>query len=203
MANHVYFNITSDEPMENCFKEETVTRDYGNGPFEFTELANVCYQPFMQEAMKDEKVDAEGWPKDSWNWHVDNCGAKWVNLEDADESYLTGYSAWSPPIEMLEHLGKFLGQELRMTYEDEFRNFFGYYDTESFNGTVVADHYEIEDSEFVECLEGAFGKEYNENEDFEWWEEYTLENGNTVIPSEFADEVVYNFFITKELQLPE
>jgi len=38
MANHVYFNITSDEPMENCFKSETATRDYGNGPFEFTEL---------------------------------------------------------------------------------------------------------------------------------------------------------------------
>ena len=44
MANHVYFNITSDEPMENCFKSETVTRDYGNGPFELTELVNVCYQ---------------------------------------------------------------------------------------------------------------------------------------------------------------
>ena len=69
------------------------------------------------------------------------------------------------------------------------------YDTESFNRTVVAEHYEIEDSEFVECLEGAFGKEYNENEDFDWWEEYTLENGDTIIPSEFADEVVYNFFI--------
>ena len=104
MANHVYFNITSDEPMENCFKSEKFTRDYGNGPFELTELVNVCNQPFMQEAIKDEEVDEDGWPKDSWNWHVDNCGAKWVNLEDHDEYYLSGYSAWSPPIPMIEHL---------------------------------------------------------------------------------------------------
>ena len=134
--------------------------------------------------------------------------SKWVNIEDFDQYSISGYSAWSPVIPIVENLTEYLSKfdpnvTISMTYEDEFRNFFGYYDTESFNGTVVADHYEIEDSEFVECLEGAFGKEYNENEDFEWWEEYTLENGNTVIPSEFADEVVYNFFITKELQLPE
>ena len=166
MANHVYFNITSDEPMENCFKKETVTRDYGNGPFELTELVNVCYQPFMQEAMKDEEVDEDGWPKDSWNWHVDNCGAKWVNLEDADESYLTGYSAWSPPIPMLEHLGKFLGQELRMTYEDEFRNFIGvaWVDNEG-----LSSYEELDGGDLNQLLLEELGWE-DFPEDFEWWD---------------------------------
>mgnify|MGYP003126870096 FL=1 len=188
MANHVYFNITSDEPMENCFKEETVTRDYGNGPFEFTELANVCYQPFMQEAMKDEKVDADGWPKDSWNWHVDNCGAKWVNLEDADKSYLTGYSAWSPPIPMLEHLGKFLGQELRMTYEDEFRNFIGvaWADDEG-----LSSYEELEGGDLNQLLLDEIGWE-DFPEDFDWYEPLEALDGD--VPSEWIDEAVYNWF---------
>ena len=188
MANHVYFNITSDEPMENCFKQETGTRDYGNGPFEFTELVNVCYQPFMQEAMKDEEVDEDGWPKDSWSWHVDNCGAKWVNLEDADESYLTGYSAWSPPIQMLEHLGKFLGQELRMTYEDEFRNFIGvaWVDDEG-----LSSYHEIEGNDLNQLLLEELGWE-DFPEDFEWWD--SLDELDGTSPQEWIDDAVYNWF---------
>ena len=188
MANHVYFNITSDEPMENCFKKETITRDYGNGPFELTELVNVTHQPFMQEAMKDVEVDADGWPKDSWNWHVDNCGAKWVNLEDADESYLTGYSAWSPPIEMLEHLGKFLGQELRMTYEDEFRNFIGvaWVDDEG-----LSSYHEIEGNDLNDLLLEELGWE-DFPEDFEWWD--SLDELDGTSPQEWLDDAVYNWF---------
>ncbi len=188
MANHVYFNITSDEPMENCFKSEKITRDYGNGPFEFTELINVCYQPFMQEAMKDEKVDADGWPKDSWNWHVDNCGAKWVNLEDADESYLTGYSAWSPPIPMLEHFGKFLGQELRMTYEDEFRNFIGvaWVDDEG-----LSSYHEIDGNDLTDQMLDEMGWE-ELPEDFDWYEPLEALDGH--VPSEYIDDAVYNWF---------
>ena len=188
MANHVYFNITSDEPMENCFKEERVTRDYGNGPFEFTELANVCYQPFMQEAMKDEKVDADGWPKDSWNWHVDNCGAKWVNLEDADEYYLSGYSAWSPPIPMIEHLAKFLEQELRMTYEDEFRNFIGvaWADDEG-----LSSYEEIDGEDITQQMLDELGWE-ELPEDFDWHEPLEALDGQ--VPSEWIDDAVYNWF---------
>jgi len=188
MANHVYFNITSDEPMENCFKSEKFTRDYGNGPFELTELVNVCYQPFMQEAMKDEEVDEDGWPKDSWNWHVDNCGAKWVNLEDADESYLQGYSAWSPPIQMLEHLGKFLGQELRMTYEDEFRNFIGvaWADDEG-----LSSYHEIEGNDLTDqMLEELELEELPE--DFDWWEPQDKLDGQAA--GEYMDDAVYNWF---------
>lgn len=188
MANHVYFNITSDEPMESCFKKETITRDYGNGPFELTELVNVTHQPFMQEAMKDVEVDADGWPKDSWNWHVDNCGAKWVNLEDADESYLTGYSAWSPPIEMLEHLGKFLGQELRMTYEDEFRNFIGvaWVDDEG-----LSSYEELEGGDLNQLLLDEIGWE-DFPEDFEWWD--SLDELDGTSPQEWIDDAVYTWF---------
>tara|TARA_Y100000361_G_scaffold121838_1_gene113915 strand:+ start:1261 stop:1836 length:576 start_codon:yes stop_codon:yes gene_type:complete len=188
MANHVYFNITSDEPMENCFKSEKFTRDYGNGPFELTELVNVCNQPFMQEAIKDEEVDEDGWPKDSWNWHVDNCGAKWVNLEDADESYLQGYSAWSPPIPMLEHLAKFAGVELRMTYEDEFRNFIGvaWADDEG-----LSSYHEIEGNDLTDqMLEELELEELPE--DFDWWESQDKLNGQSA--GEYIDDAVYNWF---------
>ena len=188
MANHVYFNITSDEPMENCFKSEKFTRDYGNGPFELTELVNVCNQPFMQEAIKDEEVDEDGWPKDSWNWHIDNCGAKWVNLEDADESYLQGYSAWSPPIPMLEHLAKFAGVELRMTYEDEFRNFIGvaWADDEG-----LSSYHEIEGNDLNQLLLEELGWE-DFPEDFDWWEPQDKLDGQPA--GEYIDEAVYNWF---------
>jgi len=188
MANHVYFNITSDEPMENCFKSEKFTRDYGNGPFELTELVNVCNQPFMQEAIKDEEVDEDGWPKDSWNWHVDNCGAKWVNLEDADESYLQGYSAWSPPIPMLEHLAKFAGVELRMTYEDEFRNFIGvaWADDEG-----LSSYEELEGGDLNQLLLDEIGWE-DFPEDFDWYEPLEALDGD--VPSEWIDDAVYNWF---------
>ena len=174
--------------MENCFKSEKFTRDYGNGPFELTELVNVCNQPFMQEAIKDEEVDEDGWPKDSWNWHVDNCGAKWVNLEDADESYLQGYSAWSPPIPMLEHLAKFAGVELRMTYEDEFRNFIGvaWADDEG-----LSSYHEIEGNDLNQLLLEELGWE-DFPEDFDWWEPQDKLDGQPA--GEYIDEAVYNWF---------
>lgn len=202
MANHVYFNInieTNEEgrnALQSMYDKHAEMRPWGEIMVNTLEAHDL--------PIYDTPYNEDDW----YSWGCDNMGAKWVNIEDFDQYSISGYSAWSPVIPIVENLTEYLSKfdsnvTISMTYEDEFRNFFGYYDTESFNGTVVADHYEIEDSEFVECLEGAFGKGYNENEDFDWWEEYTLENGDTIIPSEFADEVVYNFFITKELQLPE
>ena len=188
MANHVYFHITSDETMKDCFKSETVTRDYGNGPYESTELVNVNYQPCMQEAMKGVEVDKDGWPKDSWNWHVDNCGAKWVNLEEADESYLTGYSAWSPPIPMLEHLAKFAGVELRMTYEDEFRNFIG---VAWADADGLSNYEEIEGNDLnQELLDELDWEDFPEN--FDWWD--SLDELDGVTGQEYIDDAVYNWF---------
>jgi len=142
----------------------------------------------MQEAMKDEKVDADGWPKDSWNWHVDNCGAKWVNLEDSNEYYLSGYSAWSPPIPMIEHLAKFLEQELRMTYEDEFRNFIGvaWADDEG-----LSSYEEIDGEDITQEMLDELGWE-ELPEDFDWHEPLEALDGQ--VPSEWIDDAVYNWF---------
>ena len=186
MANHVYFNITSDEPMENCFSMEDTYREWDGTRIEFQEMVEVFKQPFMVNVPK--KLDKDGWLEDAWNWHIENCGAKWVNLEDADESYLQGYSAWSPPIEMLEHLGKFLGQELRMTYEDEFRNFIGvaWVDNEG-----LSSYEELEGGDLNQLLLEELGWE-DFPEDFEWWD--SLDELDGTSPQEWIDDAVYNWF---------
>ena len=188
MANHVYFHITSDEPMVNCFESETVSRDYGSGPFELTELVNVTHQPFMQEAMKGVKVDKDGWPDEAYNWHIDNCGAKWVYLEDHDEDYLNGYSAWSPPIPMIEHLAKFLGTGIRMTYEDEFRNFIGVAWADS---DGLSNYEELEGDDLnQELLDEIGGEDFPEN--FDWWD--SLDELDGMSGQEYIDDAVYNWF---------
>ena len=188
MANHVYFHITSDEPMVNCFESETESRDYGSGPFELTELVNVTHQPFMQEAMKGVKVDKDGWPDEAYNWHIDNCGAKWVHLEDYDEDYVSGYSAWSPPIPMIEHLAKFLGTGIRMTYEDEFRNFIGvaWADPDG-----LSNYEELEGDDLNQELLDEIGwEDFPEN--FDWWD--SLDELDGMSGQEYIDDAVYNWF---------
>ena len=63
--------------------------------------------------------------ENGYDWYCENVGAKWCNIEEVEETQVYGYSAWSPPIEMLGHLAKYTKTGLRMTYEDEFRNFIG------------------------------------------------------------------------------
>ena len=188
MANHVYFYITSEGIKEDTCEVETVERDWGNGPVELTEVKSVCYQPFMKESLKEHELDEDGWPEDSWNWHVEKCGAKWVQLEDSDEGYLQGHSAWSPPIPMLGELGKYLKADMRMTYEDEFRNFIGVAWSDDEGNTSYE---EIDGEEITEALLEKLGLE-ELPEDFDWWDEQDkLEGGSS---QEFVDYWVEEWF---------
>ena len=191
MANNVYFHITSEGRSLDVIKTETVTRDYGTGPFEMKEPLPVCNQPFMLEAKRGEDMDSDGWPKDSWNWHINNCGAKWVNLEDFDDNFIGGYSAWSPPIPMLEHLAKYIGTELRMTYEDEFRNFIGvaWVDDEG-----LSSYEEIDGEDLMEQFLERIGMD-ELPEDFDWSDDVKDNEDDSTGPAdELYDDIVYNWF---------
>ena len=69
--------------------------------------------------------------KDSYMWYVNNCGAKWVSVDEWDYPRLQGYSAWSHPVQLVENLLEYASNRFNvelsaiMTYEDEFRNFIG------------------------------------------------------------------------------
>jgi len=187
MANHVEFNISSDKPMEHALKTESFERDWGTGKITVQEYIPLHKQPFMQEAMKGVEIDADGWPKDSYSWHVDNIGAKWCNLEDGDENYLSGYSAWSPPVEMLGHLARYLNDNLRMSYIDEGYCFIGvaWADTD---GDVDCE--ELEDGDLDTEIAEAMGLD-ELPDDFDMWEERDELDGQS--GCDWRDNFVYNW----------
>jgi hypothetical protein len=201
MANHVYFNITENEAevMDKLVKteEKTVTTNWSGEPIEpykVTEIVEIEEQPFMPNDYSEDK---------SWDWYCNNVGAKWCHLEDVDSCSVSGYSAWSPPTPMFEHISVAISKECghsvntRMTYEDEFRNFVGVAtcETEMHDGEWIAcmDYEEIEG----EDINIRFKEEYPdidiEVEDFDWYGEYETEDG-FVYPSEVCDDYVCDFF---------
>ena len=210
MANHVYFNIQIEgltEEQHNClFKSERNTRPHwkeGESPIEYHELVEIHEQPFMSNV--ERTYDKEGWIEDSYNWYVDNCGAKWVNIEEWEDGLLSGHSAWSMPTAMVENMLEYasnrFGVELsaRMTYEDEFRNFIGIDEFETFfvdgEYCVSTDEDYIDGSNLTEMVEEKFNCDCGDD-DFEWFDEY---KDTGICPQEWIDEVVYNYFETGEL----
>jgi len=208
VANHVYFTIQvedglTDEQWSTLFKDVEVERPHwkeGEPPIKYRELAEIHEQPFMSKV--DRTYDSDGWIEDSYSWYCDNCGAKWVNIEEWENNgYISGYSAWSTPYQMVIHMLEFASDkfniELRakMTYEDEFRNFIGVDHFEVYKDEDDGEYYCAHDEEYVDGedlnarIEDEFPNLANDNFD---WDEYSDELGQTAM--EYADDVVYAFF---------
>lgn len=192
MANHVYFNVTVDG-NEECLKgwssameTHTVRRKlYDDTEYNSRELLDIDKLKFMPEGT----YDKDGWLEDSWNYYVNNVGAKWCNVEEVEEDYFSGYSAWSAPIQFVQYLHEYLydhhdkNHSIKMTYEDEFRNFIGvaHYKDANF------DWEELDSGDIQEEMRKVFG-DVVDNEDF-WEGEY--EQGD---PQEIQDEIVWEWF---------
>lgn len=189
MANHVYFDIHFNEVDEDkIFKYQDRIMQSWNGKesYRIKELVEAYDQPFMSKVKKT--LDKDGWLKDSYDWHIDNIGAKWVTLDHADETTLSGYSAWSPPIQMLGHFSKFIGQTTRMTYQDEFRNFIGvaWGDTEG-----DSSYEELADDDVTQLYLDKVGIE--ELPEVMDWDDEVEVDGTTHIASELMDDLVYEW----------
>jgi len=193
MANHVYFNVTVDGNSE-CLKGfssamelTSVERKHWNSEETYItrELLDIDKLKFMPEGT----YDKEGYLEDSWNYYVNNVGAKWCNVEDVEEDYFSGYSAWSAPLEFVQYLHEYLydhhdkNHSIKMTYEDEFRNFIGV--AHYRDGSYDID--ELESGDLMEELRKVFG-DVVDDEDF-WDGEY--EQGD---PSEEMDNIVWEWF---------
>jgi len=192
MANHVYFSVSLDGNEEalkgwsSAMELTSVERElYDGTKYVSNELLDIDKLKFMPEGT----YDKDGWLEDSWNYYVNNVSAKWCNVEEVEADYFSGYSAWSPPIQFVQYLHEYLydhhdkNHSIKMTYEDEFRNFIGvarYYDG---NYTIE----EIESADLTEELRKVFG-DVVDNEDF-WDSEY--EQGD---PSQELDEIVWQWF---------
>jgi hypothetical protein len=194
MANHVYFNI---DLSLDAGQTELVEK-----------LGNSCR--VAQGEMQWINYEVEKLPiypvpyneKDWYGWGCEQMGAKWISVDDWNEHYISGHSAWSPPIPFLTNLIQHIYDQVggipsaKMTYEDEFRNFVGvcevWIDIED-SGKVNWDFQEAEGSEFIECMEEWSGWNTND-ENFEWWEVKLVQGGGHYEPQEVIDDMVYGFF---------
>jgi hypothetical protein len=210
MANHVYFTIQiegiEDEQFNENIKEEKVTRkDYDGNPYEVTEYVEIENQPFMEEVNKS--FDEDGYLENSYDWYCNEIGAKWCHIDECQDRYISGYSAWRQPhelvINLIEYFAKKYDTEVTasMTYEDEFRNFMGkqYYGSdkeqdESINGWYAweGDYSETDGDQLMEQFRELYPSIDTDDEDF-WYGEYEVE-GEKIYPSEVIDELADNFW---------
>ena len=215
MANHVYFTIhiegVDDDIFNKYVKSEKVTRkDYDGNPYEVTELVEIEHQPFM--ANVDKEFDKDGHLENSYDWYCEEVGAKWCHIEEMQDGYISGYSAWRQPHELVLHLLAFYSCECdtelsaSMTYEDEFRNFMGkqYYGVEYNSeaaeagevsdlwGAYEGDYSETDGDELLEQFKELYPSIDTEDEDF-WSNEYEVE-GEKIYPSEVLDELADDFW---------
>ena len=191
MANHVYFNIDlsldagQTELVENL-AELCKTK---NGEMEWLsyEVQNLPIYPVLYKE------------NDWYSWGCEQMGAKWVQVDDFSGHYISGHSAWSPPIPFLTNLIQYIYDRVggmptaKMTYEDEFRNFIGVCEVWIAGDDVDWDFYEVEGSELEATMTEWSGWD-PAHPDFDWWDLTEAKNGEEYSPQEVLDEIVYGFF---------
>ena len=215
MANYVYFNVdfvgVSEELWDKTLISEPVTKKaWDDSKYTINELKELHKLSFFDHIEKEYEDD--GWLKDSYDFYVNNIGAKWCNIDSWEHSNLSGYSAWSPPVELVRNMVKYFQEHsvetisARMTYEDEFRNFIGINEfyTEIDGEVIVHD-----DENYIDCeelqdmlntrLSELTGQDIDVSE-IEMDDEIPTLSGGVVVPQEFADDMVYNFWETGDLK---
>jgi len=211
MANHVHFTIQvqgieDDQFNEGVKTEERTAKNYDNEDYTFNALVEIEEQPFMSNVSKE--FDEDGDLKNSYDWYCNEVGAKWCHLDEAQDGYIAGYSAWRQPHELVINVIEYYANKYdtevtaSMTYEDEFRNFMGkqYYGSdkeqdESINGWYAweGDYYETDGDELVQEFNERFPDIDTTAEDFDWYDEVKT-GGDVIYPNEVLDEIADNFW---------
>ena len=208
MANHVHFTIhvegIEDEQFNNSVISEKRTRkDYDGNPYEVTELVEIEHQPFMSRV--DKSFDEDGHLENSYDWYCEEVGAKWCCIDEMQDGYIAGYSAWRQPHELVINVIQYYANKYdtevtaSMTYEDEFRNFMGkqYYgcDKEGDEGWYAweGDYNETDADELMVAFNELFPSIDTNSEDFDYYGEYKVD-GETIYPNEVLDEIADKFW---------
>ena len=206
MANHVYFNISieglTDEEFNSSVKIIKGTRnDYDGNPYDYEDYAEIENQPFMDNV--DKSFDTDGYLNNSYDWYCREVGAKWCNIEEMQDSYISGYSAWGQPINLVLNILQYFANKYddsitaTMTYEDEFRNFMGkqYFDTEKYDdwNALEGENHETDGDELIELFNEMYPSIDTTVEDFDWHAEYEVK-GEIIYPSEMLDQLADEFW---------
>lgn len=205
MANNVHYNMTFnlDDGQVALLQKTMKAVETTNG--------EMKWKSWTAEELP---IYPDPYKEDNWyDWGCKNMGAKWCHIDDYEDNYLTGYSAWSPCNPMFEHLGQYIldqvGGEVSgtLTYEDEFRNYIGKTTLYTDGSQVYLDVNEVDGEELSDIMLEAFGKEeeWFQSDEFDWWEVYTVKNGTYAgeewEPQQYVDEVVYEFFDSEKLEV--
>lgn len=200
MANHVYFNI---ELSLDAGQAELVEK-----------LKNSCKEnqgemQWLTYAVEKLPIYSTPYDEDDWYmWGCNNMGAKWVSCEEWNETTISGHSAWSPVVPLVENLIEYIHQEVgghpsaKMTYEDEFRNFVGIHECWIEDDSLHSDYDEIDGEDLNVLILEAFDKddEWLATDEFDWWESYPITMKGHAYkdemwePQQYCDELVYQFF---------
>jgi hypothetical protein len=207
MANHVHFTIQVEGIEDEQFNEAVLTeqrtvKDYEGNPYQTTEYAEIENQPFMERVHKS--FDKDGHLEKSYDWYCDQVGAKWCHIEECQDKFIAGYSAWRQPHELVLNVIEFYANKYNtevsasMTYEDEFRNFMGkqYYGSDNAESEWVAwdgDYNETDADELMASFNELYPSIDTEHEDFDYYGEYKVD-GETIYPNEVLDEIADKFW---------
>ena len=144
MANNVYtyisFEDISDEAI--AFLDEV-----GNESDETKIMCMVYDIPYHTETSED-KVN-------TYDWYIENVGAKWMYIEDISCYGFSTTSAWSPPLgfcdAIFSKLQSLNSPDLLMwcRYDDEMPNFVGVYGRYK---TMDYDEYVEGDESYEQCI---------------------------------------------------
>lgn len=220
MANHVYFNITVENLNDECKAleqalptEECERKTWNDKVVKFKEIIEVDKLPMYKDC--GQEYDSDGHQTNWYDWGCTNVGAKWISFDDFElegNGYVNGHSAWSHPYPFCEKLCEFIANMtnkevlIHMTYEDEFRNFFGKdlfeaHWSREYNEWHI-DHHENyhEGEDLTYILSEVFKVDFNSDEEIDWWEERDCGMDEKWSIQEYADEVVYRFFDSGRLE---
>ena len=143
MANNVY-SYVSFEGLSD--KASDVLLSLEEPANETETMCNIYNIPYEGESTDD--------VVNSYDWYIENVGAKWMSLEDISEYGLAATSAWSPPIgfcdALFEKLKSLDSPDLMLwcRYDDEMPNFIGVY------GRYKDTDYDecVGDGDYQECI---------------------------------------------------
>jgi hypothetical protein len=125
MANHVYqdIDIEGNQAVQDAWESivNAVKEEHKQGE-KFVEH----YPEYFVEHLGM----PEHFEEKSYDWYIDNVGAKWAHMEDLEPDYIRMCSAWRPCFEFCDHIARHLGTidpdvKVINRYEDEFFNFVG------------------------------------------------------------------------------
>jgi len=121
----------------------------------------------------------------SYEWWVNNVGAKWLNIEDFTTDCMSITTAWSAPFPFYDKLYEWLSKDspdlmMWVRYDDEMPNFIGCYGI----GPNGYDYDEYVDEKSYQVCFGA--EPYGEDDDYneKWWD---------ILDEWYDDE--YKFFL--------